>query len=91
MGGAVLLIPPLLAVIFGHISLSKMKADSAIGGKGLAITGLILGYLAIICLLGFLAIFIGFAALAGSSMTELQDLQELEQILPGEENLIPVD
>ena len=35
------------AVIMGHISLKKIKADPALGGKPLAITGLITGYVGI--------------------------------------------
>jgi hypothetical protein len=42
------LILPLLAgvpaVIMGHIALKKIKRDPALGGKGLALTGLITGY-----------------------------------------------
>lgn len=32
------------AVITGHMALGQTKRDPAIGGRGLAITGLILGY-----------------------------------------------
>ncbi len=38
----------LLAVIFGHVSLSQIKKSAGrLGGRGLAITGLVLGYLGI--------------------------------------------
>ncbi|WP_396652864.1 DUF4190 domain-containing protein [Microbacterium sp.] len=37
----------LAAVIMGHISLKRIKNDSALGGKPLAITGLITGYVGI--------------------------------------------
>jgi len=37
----------LAAVIMGHISLKKIKNDAALGGKPLAITGLITGYIGI--------------------------------------------
>ncbi len=36
------------AIIFGHLALNKLKADSGETGKGLAMAGLILGYLAIV-------------------------------------------
>lgn len=36
-----------VAVIFGHISLAKMKKDPSIGGKGMAIAGLATGYVGI--------------------------------------------
>ena len=39
----------LLAVIFGHTGLSKVnKSDGAITGKGMAITGFVLGYISIL-------------------------------------------
>jgi type IV pilus assembly protein PilA len=38
----------ILAVIFGHVSLSQIKKSAGrLGGRGLAITGLVLGYLGI--------------------------------------------
>jgi hypothetical protein len=43
-----------LAVVFGHVALSQIKAaGGAQGGRGLAIAGLVLGYLG---LLGFAAV-----------------------------------
>lgn len=47
MGGGVLLAPPLLAVIFGHIALGRAAADPARRGRGLAIGGLATGYFGI--------------------------------------------
>ncbi|WP_460795276.1 DUF4190 domain-containing protein [Microbacterium sp. GXF0217] len=35
------------AVILGHISLSQLKKTPAVGGRGMAITGLVLGYIPI--------------------------------------------
>lgn len=41
-------IPGLIAVIFGHLSLSKIKKSPLpIGGKGMAIAGLVTGYVGI--------------------------------------------
>ena len=38
----------ILAIIFGHISLSQIKASAGrLGGRGLAVAGLVLGYLGI--------------------------------------------
>ena len=34
----------LLAVIFGHIAISQMRSDETYRGKGMAIAGLVLGY-----------------------------------------------
>lgn len=48
LGAALLLVPPLLAVIFGHISLSKIGKDSSLSGKGMGIAGLVMGYVCIV-------------------------------------------
>jgi competence protein ComGC len=47
IGGALLLIPPLLAVIFGHLSLSKCKKTPGLAGQGMGIAGLVMGYVSI--------------------------------------------
>jgi hypothetical protein len=41
----------ILAVIFGHISLAQIKKDSSIGGRGMAIAGVALGWIGIAVLL----------------------------------------
>jgi hypothetical protein len=49
-------VPPLLAVIFGHVSLGRIATSGgAQGGRGLAIAGLVLGWigLALFVLLSF--------------------------------------
>lgn len=48
MGAAILIIPTILAIVFGHMSYSRIKKDSRLGGSGLALTGLILGYVSIL-------------------------------------------
>lgn len=45
----------LLAVIFGHVALSQMKRDARLGGRGLAVAALVLGYLGIIGLIFMIA------------------------------------
>ncbi len=66
MGLAVLIIPPVLAVIFGHISLSQIKTNPQTGGKGLGITGLVLGYLSLVGTIAWIVL-IGFAAAMAAS------------------------
>ena len=34
----------ILAVIFGHIAMSRTKHDRTLGGRGMAIAGVVLGY-----------------------------------------------
>ena len=45
LGAAFFLLPPLLAVIFGHLSLGQCKRDPMIGGRGMGLAGLVLGYI----------------------------------------------
>jgi Domain of unknown function (DUF4190) len=46
----------ILAVIFGHVALSQIKRSmGALTGRGMAIAGLVLGYLGIVTLVGFIA------------------------------------
>lgn len=37
----------ILAVIFGHVALSQTKKNPASGGRGMAIAGLVLGYIGV--------------------------------------------
>ena len=47
----------ILAVIFGHVSLSQIKqSHGRLGGRGLAIAGLVLGYIGLFFLLGYIVI-----------------------------------
>jgi Domain of unknown function (DUF4190) len=49
----------ILAVIFGHIALNRIKASRGmIEGKGLAIAGLVLGYLGVATLLFWIVFFV---------------------------------
>ncbi len=48
MGGAILIIPMVLAIVFGHLSLSRIRKNPKLTGSGIAITGLVLGYVSII-------------------------------------------
>jgi Domain of unknown function (DUF4190) len=41
----------LLAVVFGHVALSEIKRNPGVGGRGLAIAGLVIGYAALALLL----------------------------------------
>lgn len=57
--GLLFILPPvsLTAVIFGHLALSDIKKSAGrLTGKGLAITGIVLGYLGVACLIGFIGL-----------------------------------
>ena len=45
VGGATILIPPILAVVFGHISVSTCNKKTHLEGKGMGIAGLVMGWL----------------------------------------------
>ena len=53
----------ILAVIFGHVALSKIKKDPSIGGRGFAIAGVALGWtgVGILLLVVVLGVGIGLA------------------------------
>jgi hypothetical protein len=72
----------ILAVIFGHVALSQIKRSmGALTGRGMAIAGLILGYLGIATLLGFIAV----AAIVGPTATKAECALD-RSILTSEEN-----
>lgn len=48
MGGAILIVPMVLAIVFGHISLSRIRKDPKLTGSGIATAGLVMGYVSII-------------------------------------------
>jgi hypothetical protein len=52
----------LLAIIFGHIALSQLKRNPQ-GGRGMAVTGLVLGYLGLAV---YIIVIIALAAAASS-------------------------
>jgi Domain of unknown function (DUF4190) len=57
----------ILAVIFGHIALSQIKRSmGTVGGKGMAIAGLVLGYLGLASLIGVIAV----AVIVGPTASE---------------------
>jgi len=46
----------ILAVIFGHVALSQIQKDPSIRGRGMAIAGLVLGYVGVgVLLIGIVA------------------------------------
>lgn len=56
------------AIICGHMALSRIKkSDVTLGGKGMAITGLIMGYLAVFLLLAGLIVYGVFFVRASNS------------------------
>ncbi len=52
-----------LAVIFGHIAISQARKDETLRGKGMAIAGIVLGYVGV----GALVLTVIFLATASSS------------------------
>jgi hypothetical protein len=59
-------------IVCGHIALSRIKANPELEGHGLALTGLIIGYLAVAGWLVWILLFGGLAVLQGitESMTK---------------------
>ena len=52
-------------VVCGHLALSKIKASPGLQGHGLAVAGLIIGYLSIIIWLFWVLLFGGLAVMQG--------------------------
>jgi len=61
IGGGALLVPPILATVFGHVALGHCNKNPLLGGKGMAISGLVMGW---ICLAGWIIFFCFFGGLA---------------------------
>jgi len=53
------------AVVCGHLGLSKINANPQLQGRGLAVAGLVIGYLAIVSWALYLIFFGGLAAMQG--------------------------
>jgi len=68
IGGYVLLFPPALAIIFGHVARHTCKKNPLLVCNGLAITGLILGYLTTLLNIALVA-FIAFAVIKGADQS----------------------
>ena len=47
-GAAILIIPTVLAIVLGHVSLSRIRKDPRLTGSGIAIAGFVLGYVSIV-------------------------------------------
>jgi Domain of unknown function (DUF4190) len=57
----VLLVPPLLAVIFGHVAMDQIaRSGGTQKGRGLAITGLVLGWILLVPLAILAFIWLGY-------------------------------
>lgn len=78
IGGFLLLIPPILAVIFGHLSLSETKKNPGLGGRGMGIAGLVMGYLALIPTLFFT---LAFAAMSIPAFQKVRVASQEKAIL----------
>jgi acyl carrier protein len=60
----------LLAIVLGHVALGEIRAQAGrLGGRGVAIAGLVLGYLEILAVLLFLA---AIVALVGYGLTSMR-------------------
>lgn len=48
LGGILLLIPAVLAIVFGHVSLSRCRRDNIKAGRNMSIAGLVMGYASVV-------------------------------------------
>ena len=54
-------------IICGHIALSRLSKDPSLGGRGLAIAGVVIGYVGVAGWLAWIVLFGGLAVLQGIS------------------------
>lgn len=69
-GMSLLIVPPILAIVFGHIAHSRISKDSRLTGSGLAIAGFVMGYASIV-----IGIFMAglFAAMAVPAFAKVRE------------------
>ena len=77
LGGAILLVPTILAIVFGHISYSKIRKDPSLGGSGLAIAGFVMGYVSI--LFGFVMLMMAAMAIPAFEKVREASMQKMMQ------------
>ncbi len=63
------------AIVTGHIALGQIKKDPALGGKGMALGGLICGYLGIV----LLAVLLTIGLMFGSHLKDLMETIQSQQ------------
>ncbi len=69
-GMSLLILPPILAIVFGHVAHSRISKDSRLTGGGLAIAGFVMGYASI--LIGILMAGL-FAAMAVPAFARVRE------------------
>jgi hypothetical protein len=57
------IIPPLLAVIFGHVAVSACNKNPQLDGKGMGIAGLAMGWICLASLIALILFYGGITAL----------------------------
>jgi hypothetical protein len=75
ISGILFLIPPfsLVAVIFGHLSLSEIRRSAGrLSGRGLAVAGLVLGYLGVLEIVGLIVL--GIVATPSTNKSAMQKM-----------------
>lgn len=56
----------ILAIIFGHIALSQIRKDPNLGGRGMAIAGVVLGYVGVAIVVVGIVAFAAFRTTSSS-------------------------
>lgn len=70
IGGVGLVIPPILAVVFGHMSVSQCNKNPALTGKGMGIAGLVMGYVSIVVLVPLVGLILAMAIPASQKVRQ---------------------
>ncbi|MBN9612686.1 MAG: DUF4190 domain-containing protein [Actinobacteria bacterium] len=76
-------IQPIAAIVFGHMGMSQIKRNGD-GGRGLALAGLIIGYIYVALMIAFVLFYVSMVALMigsmGSFMNELDHMGSLNDL-----------
>ena len=77
LGGIVLLFPPILAIVFGHLSQASANREGRKAGLGMSLAGLILGYVSI----GLVTVIGLMAAMAIPAFSKVRSASQDKAIL----------
>ncbi len=58
LGASLLIVPTILAIVFGHVAYARIQKDRSLGGAPIAIVGFVLGYVSIF----FMIFWVGMVA-----------------------------
>lgn len=68
LGGCYFVLPVILAVVFGHIAVSQCNKDPNLAGQGMAVAGLVMGWIGL-ALYIVIVLFLGGLGVLGAALS----------------------